>query len=48
MGVGCPAYILTSCLHHVTENLNANIECTILKIYQYFYIYNVRIEQMKE
>jgi hypothetical protein len=30
IGVSCPAYILASCLH-ISENLNADIECIIFK-----------------
>jgi hypothetical protein len=36
IGVGCPAFILTICLHHVTENLNADIECIIFKYLSVF------------
>jgi hypothetical protein len=34
IGVGCPAHILNSCVHHAAENLDVDIECIIFKIYQ--------------
>jgi hypothetical protein len=32
IGVGCPARILNSCVHHAAENLDVDIECIIFKI----------------
>jgi hypothetical protein len=48
IGVGCPAHILNNCVHHAAENLDVDIECIIFKIFQYFHIYTVRTEQLKE
>jgi hypothetical protein len=48
IGVGCPAHVLNSCVHHAAETLDVDIECIIFKIYQYFHIYTVRTEQLKE
>ena len=48
IGVGCPAHILNNCVHHGTERMDVDIENIIFKIYQYFHIYTVRTEQLKE
>jgi hypothetical protein len=47
ISVGCPAHILSSCVHRAAENLDVDIECITFKIYQYFHIYAVRTEQLK-
>jgi hypothetical protein len=48
IGVGCPAHILNNCVHHGADRLNVDIENIIFKIYQYFHIYTVRTESLKE
>ncbi|CAM2119505.1 unnamed protein product [Caretta caretta] len=48
IGVGCPAHILNNYVHHAAETMNVDIENIIFKIYQYFHIYTVRIERLKE
>ena len=48
IGVGCSALGLNNCIHHGAERMNIDIENNINKIYQYFSIYTVRIEQLKE
>ena len=48
IGIGCSAHVLNNCIHHVTERMNIDIENNINKIYQYFAIYTVRTEQLKE
>ena len=48
IGVGCPAHILNNCVHHGAETMDVDIDNIIFKIYQYFHIYTVRTEQMKE
>ena len=47
IGVGCSAHILSNCIHHGAERMNIDIENNINKIYQYFFIYTVRTEQLK-
>ena len=37
-----------NCIHHGAERMNIDIENNIIKIYQYFSIYTVRTEQLKE
>ena len=46
--VGCPAHILNNCVHHGAETMDVDIDNIIFKIYQYFHIYTVRTEQLKE
>ena len=48
IGVGCSAHVLNNCIHHRAERMNIDIENNINKIYQYFSIYRVRTEQLKE
>ena len=48
IGVGCSAHVLNNCIHHGGERMNIDIENNINKIYQYFSIYTVRTEQLKE
>lgn len=48
IGVGCPAHILNNCVHHGAERMEIDIENIINKIYQYFHIYTVRSEKLKE
>ena len=46
--VGFSAHVLNNCIHHGTERMNIDIVNNINKIYQYFSLYTVRIEQLKE
>ena len=48
IGVGCSAHILNNCIHHAAERMSVDIENIIFKIYQYFHIYTVRTEKLKE
>ncbi|CAM4571952.1 unnamed protein product [Leuciscus chuanchicus] len=48
IGVGCPAHILNNCVHHGADTLDVEIENVLFKIYQYFHIYTVRTENLKE
>lgn len=48
IGVGCPAHILNNCVHQAADTLEIDVENIIFKIYQYFHIYTVRTEQLKE
>ena len=48
IGVGCSAHVLNNCSHHGAERINIDIENNINKIYQYFSIYTVKTEQLKE
>ena len=46
--VGCSAHVLNNCIYHEAERMNIDIENSINKIYQYFSIYTVMTEQLKE
>ncbi|XP_032991851.1 uncharacterized protein LOC117038958 [Lacerta agilis] len=48
IGVGCPAHILNNCVHQAADALDVDVESIIFKIYQYFHIYRVQTEQLKE
>src|SRR6218665_253268 len=48
VGIGCPAHVLNNAVHHGADTLDIDIESMIMKIYNYFSIYTVRTEQLKE
>ena len=48
VGVGCPAHVLHNCIQHGREILPIDVECIVLKIYNYFSVYTVRTEALKE
>jgi len=48
IGVGCPAHVLNNCIQHGTDTLKIDIESTVLKVYNYFSIYTVRVESLKQ
>ena len=48
IGVGCPAHVLNNCLHHGTNQTSIDVENIIYKTYQYFSIYTVRTEELKD
>lgn len=47
IGVNCAAHILNNCIQTSTECLPIDIETIIVKIFSYFYIYTVRVEELK-
>lgn len=48
IGVGCPAHIIHKSIQHATDLLPIDIESIILKIYNYFSIYTIRTEKLKD
>lgn len=48
MGVGCSAHIINNAVQHGCDILPVDVESIILKIYNYFSIYTVRTEALKE
>lgn len=48
VGVGCPAHILNKCVQYGADTLDVEIENNMFRIYQYFHIYTVRTENLKE
>jgi len=47
-GVGCAAHILHNAMQTSTDILPIDVECIVNKIFQYFRIYTVRVEELKE
>lgn len=47
IGVGCAAHIVHSTLKSTCDAMPIDIECVVVKIYSYFYIYTVRVEALK-
>lgn len=47
VGVGCPAHILHNAIQHGADSLSIDVECLIMKMYNYFSIYTVRTEELK-
>ncbi|KAL4127157.1 hypothetical protein QTP88_011355 [Uroleucon formosanum] len=49
LGIGCPAHILHNAIHHGVDQFDMfDIESIILKIFNYFSIYTVRTESLKD
>lgn len=48
VGVGCPAHVLNNCIQHGTDLLEIDLQGLIMKIYNHFSIYTVRVESLKE
>ena len=48
IGVNCAAHILNNCMKTATDCLPIDVEVITVKIYSFFYIYTVRVEQLKE
>lgn len=48
VGVGCSAHIIHNAVHHASNGLPVDVETIILKIYNYFSVYTVRTEALKE
>lgn len=48
IGVGCAAHIVHNAIQTAADCLPIDIECSIVKIYSFFYIYTVRVEELKD
>lgn len=48
IGIGCPVHLLNNCVHHALDGLTIDVESIVLKIYNFFSIYTVRTEALKE
>lgn len=48
VGVGCSAHVLHNAIHHGCDTLAIDVESIIMKIYNFFSIYTVRTEALKE
>lgn len=47
IGVGCAAHIVHSALKSACDALPIDIEAFIVKVYSFYYIYTVRVEELK-
>jgi hypothetical protein len=47
-GIGCAAHILHNALRTSANILPVDVEATVNKIFQYFHIYAVRVEELKK
>lgn len=48
IGIGCVAHIIHNCIQNAVDILPFDIEVLVVKIYKYFYIYTVRVTELKE
>lgn len=48
LGVGCPVHIVHNTAQHGLDCLEFDIESIVIKIYNYFSIYTIRTESLKE
>jgi hypothetical protein len=48
VGVGCGAHIVHNCLQTAVDVLPIEVEALVVKLYQYFHIYTLRVTQRKE
>ena len=46
IGIGCAAHIVHHCIQHAVDTLPVCKE-SLVKIYEYFYIYTVRVTELK-
>ena len=47
VGIGCGAHIVHTCLQTAVDVLPIEVEALVVKIYKYFYIYTVRVTELK-
>jgi hypothetical protein len=45
-GISCGAHIIHNCLQCAVDCLPIDIECFPVKVYKYFSIYTVRVEEL--
>lgn len=48
LGIGCPAHIIHNSVKTAADVLSVDVETTIIKLFNYFSIYTVRTERLKE
>lgn len=48
IGVGCPNHILNNAVHKGCDTLPVDMEMLILKVYNYFSVFTVRTEELKD
>lgn len=48
IGIGCVAHISHNALKHACDVMPFDVECVIVKIYAYFYIYTIRVTALQQ
>lgn len=48
IGVGCPGHILHNAMQHGADTLSVDLESIVMKIFNYFHVYTVRTEELKD
>lgn len=48
VGIGCAAHILNNAIQTAADCVPIDVQTFIIKIYSYFYIYTVRVNELKE
>ncbi|XP_055906088.1 uncharacterized protein LOC129941473 [Eupeodes corollae] len=48
IGVGCPPHVLNNAIFHGCDTLPVDVDIIIVKIYNYFSIYTVRTERLRD
>lgn len=48
IGIGCSAHIVHNALKYACDVLPFDVECIVVKIYSYFYIYTTHVASLKE
>jgi len=48
IGIGCSAHILNNAIQSASNTLPIDLQLTVSKIFQHFYIYSVRVNTLKE
>lgn len=46
IGIGCPAHILHNTIQTAADRLTIDVECMVVKIFNYFSIYTVRVNEL--
>lgn len=48
VGLGCPAHVLHNCIQHGADLMPVDVEAIVLKVFNYFAVYTVRTEALKD
>lgn len=48
VGIGCVAHILNNCVQNATDVLPIDVEVIVVKLFKHFYIYTVRVNELKQ
>lgn len=48
VGIGCMAHIINNCINNAADSLPIDAEVIIVKLFKFFHIYTVRVEELKD